>query len=164
MPVPRPSPRRSLGVGGSRNHLRAHRPALPAGEPFPIPADVRLRTAFDTGRHELPAVSLRFAASGGRAAAAQSPFAFRRLRPVPFSPSPFLCHIEFLSPDASDLVIVKRYQSGEPARNSCTNFFVGGTCFLRPRSQTPVWERTCLRSSRFVRLSSSFSRWHPASV
>jgi hypothetical protein len=68
-----------------------------------------LGAALETGRHELPAVSFRFAASGRRAAAAQSAFAFRRLRPVPFSPFPFLCHIEFLSPDASDLVIVKRY-------------------------------------------------------
>lgn len=113
-----------LPPAASGHHLGAHRAALPAGEPFPIPPDVRLRAAFETGRHELPAVSLRFAASGRRPAAAQSPFALRRLRSVPFSPSPFLCHIEFLSLDASDLVIVKRYQSGERARISCTNYSV----------------------------------------
>src|SRR3954468_1803383 len=110
-PTTLPVPPRSLDEGGSGNHFRAHRAALPAREPFPVPADVRLRAALETGRHELPAVSFRFAASGRRAAAAQSTFAFRRLRSVPFAPFPFLCHIEFLSLGALCPVIVKRYQS-----------------------------------------------------
>jgi hypothetical protein len=88
-------PRRSLGEGGSRHHLRAHRATLPAREPSPIRPNVRLRSAGRTSRDRKSTASLRFPAR--RLSAPHSSITGRLLRPR-FSPLPFVCH-KFLSSD-----------------------------------------------------------------
>src|SRR4051794_33611594 len=69
----------------SRHHLRAHRTAFPAREPFPVGPDIRLAAAISTNRDELTAPPFRFAARQRRAAA-QSTRSLRLLRSIRFSP------------------------------------------------------------------------------
>src|SRR3954468_13500998 len=73
------------------SRVRRRPPTLPAGEPFPIRADVGLHPAFRTNRHHLtrPARHLSLLA---RFPHAPPPFALRRCRFLPRLPFRFVCH------------------------------------------------------------------------
>jgi hypothetical protein len=71
--------------------VRARSPAFPAGEPFPIGANVGCGPAFETRRHQLTAAPFHLTC-GGRFRRAHSSLA-PRLPAFRFFPLLFVCHI-----------------------------------------------------------------------
>jgi hypothetical protein len=76
-----------------RDHFGRRPAALPTSEPLPINANVRLRSTFETNRHQLTASAPDLAAAR-RFRAARSSIAFRLCYAFPFFPLLFFRHID----------------------------------------------------------------------